>query len=251
MSNLPGEPADAADDVDLFGAALVGGVEPVVGDDADGGRVAAGDVFEPLGHQAHAVIEHEDAGRVGRAAGQIDQHGVAVEQGGRHAVARDMQDAKLGRGGLEAAFNPGAAEVVGAARRVLVVGHQGAAAHRGPGAGMGDRHEGLVGVLDERPLALDRAQPMDQPVALDLQNAGHIGQPVDAGARRPPAQDVVDEGSVHPGHFGDMGGAQAQLLGTGAKAVGEGVVVGHGVPKGLWIDWDQTGLIAPRQASRT
>ena len=51
-----------------------------------------GDVVEPLGDQAHAVVQHEDAGGRGRAPGQIHEHDVAVVQGGQHAIALDMHD---------------------------------------------------------------------------------------------------------------------------------------------------------------
>ena len=90
---------------------------------------------------------------------------------------------------------------------------------------MRDGHEGLVGVLDEGGRALDLADPVDQPVAVHLQHAGDLGQPVHAGAGRTTAQDVVDEGAVHAGHLGDVGGAEAELLGPGPEAVGKRVVL--------------------------
>lgn len=93
ISNLPREPTDAADDVDFFGAALIGTVETVVRDHPYGGRIAVGHVLEPLGHQAHPVVQHEDPGRVGCAAGHVNQHGIAVQQRRRHAVAFDVHDA--------------------------------------------------------------------------------------------------------------------------------------------------------------
>ena len=181
-SDLPREPTDAANDVDLVGRSLVGAVEAVVRDDAHRWRVAVRDVLEPLGHQPHAVVQHEDAGRVRRAARHVDEHRVAVEQRGRHAVALDMHDAQLRRAGLQAVADPGAAEVVGAAGGVVLFQDHGAAAHRRARARMRDRDEGLVRVLDEGGRALDIADPVDQPVAVDLQHAGDLGQPVDAGA---------------------------------------------------------------------
>ena len=50
-SDLPGEPADAADDADLFGGAFILGIELVVRDHPHGGRVAVRDMLEPLGNQ--------------------------------------------------------------------------------------------------------------------------------------------------------------------------------------------------------
>lgn len=94
-SYLPREPADAADDADLVGRALVGRVERVVRDHPHGRRVAVGDVLEALGHQAHAVIEDEDAGGAGELARHVDQHCIPVVQGGHHAVAFDMHDPEL------------------------------------------------------------------------------------------------------------------------------------------------------------
>lgn len=94
-SYLPCEPADAADDADLVGRALVGGVERVVGYHPHGRRVAVGDVLEALGDQAHPVVENEDAGRAGELARHVDKHGITVLQGGHHAVAFDMHDPEL------------------------------------------------------------------------------------------------------------------------------------------------------------
>lgn len=66
---------------------------------------------------------------------------------------------------------------------------------------MCDRHEGFIRVLDEGRLALDLADAVDQPFPLDFQHAGDLCQFVDAGARRAAAQDVIDEGSIDPGHL--------------------------------------------------
>lgn len=52
--------------------------ERIVGDDPRPRRLGVGDVVEPLGDQAHAVVQHEDPGRRGRAPGQIHEHDVAV-----------------------------------------------------------------------------------------------------------------------------------------------------------------------------
>jgi len=82
-SYFPCEPADAADDADLVGRALVGGIERVVGDNPHGRRVAVGDVLEALGHQAHAVVEDEDAWGAGELARHVDQNGIAVLQRGQ------------------------------------------------------------------------------------------------------------------------------------------------------------------------
>ena len=221
--------------MDLVGRSLVGAVEPVVRDDAYRGRVAVRDVLEPLGHQPHAVVEDEDAGRVWRAPRHVDQHRVAVEQRGRHAVAFHMHDPQLRGACSQAVPDPGAAEMVGAVGRVLVLLDHGAAAHRGPRARMCDRHERLVRVLDEGGRALDLADPVDQPVAVHLQHAGDAAEFLHAGACRTTAEDVVDEGTVHAGHLGDMGGADAELLGPGPEAIGKRVVLCHVFPKRLWI----------------
>ncbi len=92
---LPRKPADAADDADFVGRALVGGVERVVRDHPHGWRVAVGDVLEALGHQAHPVVEDEDAGGAGELARHVDEDGIPVVQGGHHAVAFDMHDPEL------------------------------------------------------------------------------------------------------------------------------------------------------------
>ena len=92
---------------------------------------------------------------------------------------------------------------------------------------------------------------MDQPLSVDLQYAGDIGQPVDAGARGASAQDVIDEGAVDPGHLRNMGRCQAKLVGAGPQTIGQSVGLDHVVPKGLWIEWDMTGLNWDRQAART
>src|SRR5690606_6373582 len=62
-SDLPTKPADSPDDPDFFGRALIGAVERVVGDDAHPRRLRVRDMLQPLGHQTHAVEQHEDAGR--------------------------------------------------------------------------------------------------------------------------------------------------------------------------------------------
>ena len=95
--------------------------------------------------------------------------------------------------------------------------------------------EGIVGIVDEGRRALNLADAVDQPVAVNLQHAGDIREPVNAGARGSPAQDVIDERAVEPRHFCDMGRCQAKLIGAGPQPVGQGVVFGHLFPKGLWI----------------
>lgn len=180
-SYLPREPTDAADDVDLVGRSLVGAVEAVVRDDAHGGRVAVRNVLEPLGHQSHAVVQHEDPRRVWRAARHVNEYRVAVEQRWRHAITLDMHDPQLGWAGLQAVPDPGPAEVVGAAGGIVVFLDHSAAAHRRAGAGVRDRYECFVRVLDEGRRALDIADAVDQPLAVNLQHASDLCQPVDAG----------------------------------------------------------------------
>ena len=107
-------------------------------------------MLEPLGHQAHPVVEDEDAGRAGELARHVDQHGIAVLQRGDHAVAFDMHDPELRWAGLQLVADPRLAEVVGASRRVAILGHHGTAAHGGAWRGMRDRHEGIFGDLGER-----------------------------------------------------------------------------------------------------
>ena len=221
--------------MDLVGGSLIGAVEAVVRDDAHGGRIAVRDVLEPLGHQPHAVVQHKDPRRVRRAAGHVHQHRVAVEQRRRHAVALDMHDPQLGGTGLQAVADPGAAKMVGAVGRVLMLLDHGAAAHRRPRARMCDGNECLVRALDEGRRALDLADPVDQPVAVHLQHAGNAAEFLHAGACRTTAEDVVDEGAIHAGHLGDVGGADAELLGPGPEAIGKRVVLCHVFPKRLWI----------------
>lgn len=64
--------------------------------------------------------------------------------------------------------------MVGAAGGIVMFLDHGAAAHRRARARMRDRDEGFVRVLDERGRALDIADPVDQPVAVDLEDAGDI-----------------------------------------------------------------------------
>ena len=64
-------------------------------------------------------------------------------------------------------------------------------------------------------VAFDVADPLDQPVLVDLQNARNLRELVDAGARRASAEDVVDEGAVDACHLGDVGGTDAELVGPG------------------------------------
>lgn len=52
-------------------------------------------MLEALGHQAHPIVEYEDAGGAGELARHVDQHGIAVLQRGDHAVAFDMHDPEL------------------------------------------------------------------------------------------------------------------------------------------------------------
>ena len=208
-------------------------------------------MLKTLGDQPHAVVEDEDARGAGELAGHVDQHGIAVLQRGDHAVAFDMHDPELRRTGLQLVADPRLAEVVGAAGRVAILSHHGTAAHRRTGCGMRDRHEGILGGLGEGGGALYLADTMDQPLAVHLQYASDIGQPVDAGPRGASAQDVIDEGAVDPGHLGDVGRCQAKLVRAGPQTVGQGVMFGHLFPKGLWIEWDMTGLNWDRQAART
>ena len=73
--------------------------------------------------------------------------------------------------------------MVDATGRVAVLGHDRAATHRGARGGVGDGHEGIVGVLDEGGRALDLADAVDRPLALELQYAGDLDQPVAAPGR--------------------------------------------------------------------
>ena len=84
--------------------------------------------------------------------------------------------------------------------------------------------------------ALDLADAVHQPLALDFQHTGDLGQLVDAGACGAAAQDVVDEGAIDPGHFGDMGWAVPELPSAGAEAIGKRVMSGHDFPDVRWIN---------------
>ncbi len=53
-------------------------------------------MLEPLGHQPHAVVQHEDAGGCGRPPCRIDQDDVAILQCWHHAVSDDMHDPEIG-----------------------------------------------------------------------------------------------------------------------------------------------------------
>ena len=100
---------------------------------------------------------------------------------------------------------------------------------------MGDRNESIVRVLDERRGAFDITYAVDQPVEFHLQDTRDLREAVDSRPRRAATQDVVDEGTIDPGHLGNMGRAQAELVGTGMETVGERVVDVHVIPKKVWI----------------
>ena len=46
-------------------------IELVVRNHPDGRRVTVRNVLEPVGHEPHAIVEYEDAGRVGQLACQV------------------------------------------------------------------------------------------------------------------------------------------------------------------------------------
>ena len=71
--------------------------------------------------------------------------------------------------------------------------------------------------------ALDFAQAVEEPVALDLQDLRHPLQLLEVGVAGAPAHDVVDEGAVHAGHFTDLDGAEAELPAAGAQSVCHGL----------------------------
>lgn len=133
-------------------------------------------MLEPLCDQTHAIVEHEDAGRVGQLARHVDQHRIAAQQGRCHAVPFHMHDPELRGAGLQFLADPRLAEVVGTAGRIAILGHHRAAAHGGARRGMGNRHEGIVRVLDEGGRALDLADAVDQPVAVNLQPGTILGK---------------------------------------------------------------------------
>src|SRR5690606_26684673 len=95
-SYLPSEPADSSDDPDLFGGALIGGVEGVVGNDPHLRRLRIRDVLEAFGDEPHAVEQHEDSRWSGESACKIDEDHVAVVKGRHHTVPFDMHDPEIG-----------------------------------------------------------------------------------------------------------------------------------------------------------
>lgn len=94
-SHLPREPSNPSDDVHLFTAAFLRLVQRIVGDDADPGRIAVGDVLEPLGDETYAIVKHEYAGWRRRAPAEIDQHDVTIVQCRHDAVASTCMMRKL------------------------------------------------------------------------------------------------------------------------------------------------------------
>ena len=68
-----------------------------------------------------------------------------------------------------------------------------------------------------------------------INQSSDLREAVDSRPRRAATQDVVDEGTIDPGHLGNMGRAQAELVGTGMETVGERVVDVHVIPKKVWI----------------
>ena len=78
-------------------------------------------------------------------------------------------------------------------------------------------------MLDDRALALDDAESMQQPVAIDLQRVGDQLQPLEVRVLRAPAHDVVDERAVDTGELGDVRGVDAELPGPRLQPVGDGV----------------------------
>ena len=98
-------------------------------------------------------------------------------------------------------------------------------------------------------LALDLAEAVQQPPALDLEHLGDAIEALEVGMLRASAHDVVDEGTVDFGELGDLAGVQAQLLAAGPEPVGQRG--GHDVlPQSVDIvDFmDLIGLIPSRQA---
>lgn len=49
-------------------------------------------MLQPFRDQPHTVIQYEDAGRIGRASGHIDQNRVTIMERGFHAVALNGHD---------------------------------------------------------------------------------------------------------------------------------------------------------------
>lgn len=125
--------------------------------------------------------------------------------------------------------------MVCAPQGVVILAHHCAAAHRGAGAGMRDRYERFVGIADEGWSSVNVADPMDQPVPVYFQNCRDLCELLDPWPGRATTQDVVDEGAIDPGHLGNVGGAEAKLVGAGAETVGKGMLLGHVFPRRLWI----------------
>jgi hypothetical protein len=96
-----------------------------------------------------------------------------------------------------------------------------AAAHRRADRDRGDGDEGLVRVLEDRRIALDLAEAVQQPPALDLEHLGDAIEALEIGMLRASAHDVVDERPIDFGELGDLASVQAQLLAAGPEPVGQ------------------------------
>ena len=102
---------------------------------------------------------------------------------------------------------------------VLVLDHR-AAAHRRRDRHRGDGDERLLGALQDRRLALDVAEPVHQPPALDLEHLRHMIEALEVRVLRAPAHDVVDERAVDAGELGHLAGVHPQLLAAGLEPLG-------------------------------
>ncbi len=100
---------------------------------------------------------------------------------------------------------------------------------------MRDRHEGLVGVLDEGRDTFNLADAVQEPVKIDIQQIGERCELLAAGMCRATAQDVIDKGAVDAGFLGEMRRWDVQLPGPRTQAIGESMMRGHDAPNGMWI----------------
>ena len=91
---------NGADDMDLFGDALINAVAAVVGHDAHQRGILLLKVIETLGRAPDPVLGDEHAGRRGGSIGDRDDHLVAVFEHATHATADVCDDRKVGEPGV-------------------------------------------------------------------------------------------------------------------------------------------------------
>ena len=67
---------------------LLARIAGIVRDDASARRIAVADMFEPLGHEPHLIMQAENARRGGDAPAGVDEHDIAIHHGAKASWRR-------------------------------------------------------------------------------------------------------------------------------------------------------------------